>query len=728
MRRTLPLALALACAPATPPLPAPASAPMVENPMLTESPHPLGYPAFDRVDDDRFADAFEAAMDEHRRQIRAIANNPEPPSFANTMVELERSGQRLSRVRNLCSGLLAADRTPTREAVLEAFAPRFAAHSDAIFLDGALFARLDALHENRGELDAESSRLLDRYHTDFVRAGARLPVDDKARLESMNAEIASLQAQFGRLVLAEVNDSAVVFDDEAELEGLEPAQIEAARAAAKERGLDGKLLLALVNTTGQPAMAQLSRRESRRRLHEASIARGSRGNDNDTTGIIARLARLRAERAQLLGYPDHASYVLEDETAKTPEAVAKRLASLIPPAVRNAKKEAADIERLLRKDHPKAKLEPWDWAYYAEKVRKSQGSLDEGQLRPYLELNRVLKDGVFFAATRLFGIEFREKKDLPVYHPDVQVFEVLEADGELLALFVFDPYARPSKRGGAWMNEYVSQSDLLGEKPVVGNHLNVVKPPPGEPTLMTWDEVRTAFHEFGHALHGMFSAVKYPYFAGTNVPRDFVEYPSQVNEMWASWPEVLENYARHHETGEPLPKPLLDEVVGAGKFDQGFATTEYLAASIIDQAFHRLAPEDVPEASEVMAFEKKALEAAGVRYLPVPPRYRTPYFSHVWGGGYSAGYYAYIWSEVLDADTVKWFEENGGLSRDNGTHFRQTLLSRGGSVEAMELYRGFRGRDAEIGPLLERRGLAVKPSPKARARGLAANPPPTGEP
>ena len=690
----------------------------VTNPLLGESTLPLQYPQFDKIADAHFGEAFDRGMAEHRHEIDAIAQNPEAPTFDNTFVALERSGRLLTRATTIFFSLLGADQNDARKALQTAYAPKFAAHRDAIVLNAALFSRIDALFAARATLglDAESLRLVERTHLAFVRAGARLADADKRRLEAMNGEIAALSTEFGQKVLAEVNDAAVVVDDVKQLEGLSPAQIATAAEAAKARKLDGKWVLALINTSAQPPNASLRDRALRERIHRASMARGSRGGPHDTTAIIARVVRLRAERARLLGYPSHAAYVLADETAQTPDAALGLLTRLAPVAVANARREAADIAAAIRKDGGDFDPQAWDWEFYAAKVRRERFAFDESELRPYLELDRVLRDGVFFAATRLYGITFKERRDLPVYHPDVRVFDVFEADGSQLAIFLFDPYARPSKRGGAWMNAYVPQSHLLGTKPVVANHLNVPKPPAGQPTLMTWDEVETAFHEFGHALHGMFSNVRYPQFAGTSVPRDFVEFPSQVNEMWAAWPEVLASYARHHESGAAIPKALLDKVLASQQFNQGFATTEYLAAALIDQRWHALAPEAVPEAKDVMAFEAAALSKDGIDFAPVPPRYRTPYFSHILGG-YAAAYYAYLWSEVLDADTVEWFKRQGGLTRANGDRFRQVLLSRGGSVEPMVLVHGLLGRDPELGPLLVRRGLAgAAPSKPANKR------------
>ncbi|HCN91158.1 MAG TPA: dipeptidyl carboxypeptidase II, partial [Oxalobacteraceae bacterium] len=540
---------------------------------------------------------------------------------------------------------------------------------------------------------------------DFMRDGGQLSDADKTKLKSMNAELATLATAFSQNVLKEINASAVIVDHRADLAGLSESAITAAAEAADAQGMNGKYLLALTNTTGQPPETDLANRALRERLQQASMARGSHGGDFDNQVVVLQIARLRAERARLLGYPNHAAYVLEDETARTPAAVNQLLAELTPPAVANAHREAAAMQAMIDADGGGFKLASYDWAYYAEKLRKQRYDFDEAQLRPYFELNSVLQNGVFYAANRLYGITFKERKDLPVYQSDVRVFEVSDADGKPLALFLADYYARSNKRGGAWMNSYVDQSGLFGTHAVVANHLNIPKPPPGEPTLLTYDEVTTMFHEFGHALHGMFSNVRYPRFSGTNVPRDFVEYPSQVNEMWADWPEVLKHYARHYKTGAAMPQALLDKVVASQKFNQGFATTEYLAAALLDQRWHQLTPEQVPV--DALAFESDALKQAGVDFAPVPPRYRSTYFSHVFSGGYSAGYYAYIWSAVLDADSVEWFKENGGLSRKNGDWFRQKLLSRGGSADAMDLFRSFRGRDPKLEPLLERRGLTA---------------------
>ena len=680
---------------------------MADNPFLTESPLPYRLPPFDRIDESHYRPAFEQGMTEQIAEVEAIAALSDPPTFDNTIIPLERSGRLLDRVATTFFALSSAHTNDALDEIRSEVAPKLAAHNDRILLNGSLFARVETLHAQRGALglDAESIRLIEKYHEDFVRAGARLGDSDKERMQAINAELASIETRFMRNVLDEVNASAVAVATRDELAGLPDDQVAAAAEAAAARDLDGQYVIPLLNTSGQPALASLDDRALRERIMRASLVRGTQGGEYDNREVITTMARLRAERAAMLGYPNHAAYILEAQTAQTVDAVNERLASLAPPAVANARRETADLQAMASASGDDLELAAWDWAYYTEKVRADRYAFDASELPPYFEMNAVIEKGVFFAANRLYGLTFEERPELPGYHPDVRVWEGFDADGSPLGLFLGDYYARPSKRGGAWMNAYVSQSRLLGTSPVVANHLNVPKPPEGEPTLLTFDEVETMFHEFGHALHAFFSDVRYPYFAGTSVPRDFVEYPSQVNEMWAVWPEVLQNYAVHYETGEPMPADLLDRVLATQTFNQGFATTEYLAASILDQAWHQIPSDEVPNAAGVEAFEAAALEAGGVALDVVPPRYRSTYFSHIWSSGYSAGYYSYIWSEVLDADSVEWFRENGGLQRENGDHFRRTLLSRGGSVEALDLYRAFRGADPDVRPLLVRRGL-----------------------
>ncbi len=678
-----------------------------ENPLLVESPLPLHYPQFDKIKNEHFLPAFEQGMAENLREVNAIATNPAPPTFENTVIALEKSGELLGRTSRIFSNLSGTFTNPEIQAIQRSLAPRLAAHADAVNLNPALFARIAALYDARATLglDAEAQRLLWRYHKDFVRAGAKLSDADKTKLRALNAELATLGTTFTQNVLKERDASSVLIDTREELTGLNESQITAAASAAKAAGHEGKFLLKLQNTTGQPPLTDLKNRAVRQRIMEASLARGSRGGEFDNRAVVSAIATKRAERAALLGYPNHAAYQLEEQTVGTVEVLNKLLAQLAPPAVANARREAADMQAIVDQEKGGFQLAAWDWDLYSEKVRQARYAFDESQLKPYYELNHVLIDGVFFAAGKLYGLTFKERHDLPVYEPSVRVFDVFDVDGSQLAIFIFDPYSRPNKNGGAWANSYVGQNALRGTKPVIANHHNIPQPPPGQPTLLTHDEVRTAFHEFGHALHGMFSHVSYPRFAGTSVPRDFVEYPSQVNEMWATWPEVLQHFARHYQTGEVIPAELLAKVEAASKFNQGHKTTEYLAATLLDQAYHQIGAAEVPAPEGILTFEAAALKRYGVDFAPVPPRYRTTYFSHTFAGGYSAGYYSYIWSEVLDADSVEWMKSHGGLKRENGDHFRKTLLSRGGSKDALELFRDFTGGEPDIKPLLIRRGL-----------------------
>jgi peptidyl-dipeptidase Dcp len=695
------------------------AADLKDNPFAAESVLPYQYPAFDKIKDEHFVPATEAGMREQLKEIEPIANNSEKPTFDNTIVALERTGQLLDRAQRTFSNLNACDTNPMRQKIEKEMAPKLAAHRDEIFLNPKLFARVQALYEQRDKfaaanpsggglgLDPESAYLLERYYKDFVRAGAKLSDSEKEKLKEINAELAGLQTDFEQNVLKERNASSVVVDKKEELAGLTDDQMKSVINAAKAEKREGKFVIQLQNTSGQPLLGSLQNRPLRERLMQASLSRNSKGGEFDTRNIVLRTVQLRAEKAKLLGYDNWAAYQLEDQTAHDVPTVNKLLADLAPPAVSNAEREAAEQQKIVDQEKGAFQIAACDWDLYSEKVRKAKYNFDESEVRPYYELNHVIVDGVFFAANKEYGLTFKERHDLPVYEPDVRVWEVFDRDGKPLAIFIGDYYARASKRGGAWMNAYVPQNDLFGTKPVVANHLNIPKPPPGEPTLLTQDEVRTAFHEFGHALHGMFSSVKYPRFSGTSVPRDFVEYPSQVNEMWARWPEVLANYAKHYKTGEQIPQALLDKVKAAEKFNQGFKTTEYLSASLLDQAWHQLNPPDVPK--DAVAFEVEALRKAGVDFPPVPPRYRSFYFSHAFAGGYSAGYYSYIWSEVLDADTVEWFMQHGGLKRENGDRFRAMLLSHGGSADALGLFKDFVGRDPYVEPLLKRRGLDRAP-------------------
>ncbi len=686
---------------------------LASSPFAAPSTLSMHYPRFDQIQDSDFTPAFDAGMAQQLREMAAIADNAEAPTFANTIVAMEKTGQVLDRATNVFFNLQGTYKNDARDAMEREYSPKFSAHRDAINLNPKLFARIKSLYDQRTTLglDAIDLRLLERRYQDFVRAGAALDDAQKTRIRAINTELSKLGTQFDQNVLAEVNDSAVVVDRREQLEGMSDEQVGAAAEAAKARGLDGKYVITLLNTTGQPGLTQLEDRALRQRLHEASIVRGSRGNQWDNTGIVSTVLKLRAERAKLLGHDTYANYVLADETAANQANVNQMLRKLAPAAVANARREGADLQAMINAEQkaagkPTFALEPWDWSHYSEKVRQAKYSFDESQLKPYFEMKNVLENGVFFAATKLYGITFKPRTDLPKYHPDTWIYDVFDKDGKPLSIFIFDPYARSSKRGGAWMNTYVAQSALTGDQPVVANHLNIPKPAPGKPTLMTWDEVTTTFHEFGHALHGFFQDVRYPYFS-MNVPRDFVEYPSQVNEMWADWPEVLANYAKHYQTGEAMPQALLDKVIAASKFNQGFATTEYLEAAMLDQRLHQAAADKIPEPSGVMKFEAEALKADGFDYAAVPPRYRTPYFSHIMGG-YAAGYYAYIWSEVLGANTTEWISKHGGLTLANGDRLREFVLAPGGEIAPGRLFPNFAGYEARIEPLLEARGLTPK--------------------
>ncbi len=672
------------------------------NPLFGPSPLPYALPPFGDITPEHCHEALLAGMAEQRAEVAAIVGSSEPPGFENTVVALERSGRLLIRAWSVFGNLTSSVSTPRLREIERDIAPLAAAHSDALRLDPALFGRLDAVHAGRHELglDEESVRLVERYHLDFVLSGAQLDEAGRARLTELNRELSGLTTTFGQNVQLAMEAAAVPVADVAELDGLGAEEVAAARTAAADRGLEG-WLLPLLLPTRQPVLAKLRSRDLRRRVHEASVSRASSG-EHDNGPVAVRIARLRAERARLLGFATHADLVLADQTARTTEAVDAMLASMVPASVANAGAEAAVLAEAAARDG--VELAPWDWAFYSEQVRAERYAVDTAALRPYFELDRVLHDGVFHAAELLYGFRFAPRPDLAGYHPDVRIWEVSDADGSALGLYLGDYFAREGKRGGAWMNSFVTQSRLLGTLPDVVNNLNVSRPPDGQPALLTLDEVDTLFHEFGHALHGLSSAVTYPRFAGTSVPRDFVEFPSQVNEMWAMWPEVLAHYARHVDTGEPLPGEVVEAVDAARLWGEGFATLEYLAATLLDQAWHRVPPD--AEISDPVQFEREALEQAGVASDLVPPRYRTTYFNHVFAGGYSAGYYSYIWSEVLDADTVDWFRENGGLTRANGDAFRHELLAVGGSVDPLEAFRAVRGRDADPAPLLRRRGLA----------------------
>ena len=686
----------------------------IVNPFFAPSTLPYQLPPFALIEDAHYRPAFARGLAEQLAEIALISANPAPPTFANTLLPLELSGQTLARVAAVFFNRSSSDASEFTRELEEELAPVLAAHADSIALDPALYARIAAVHASLGtpgaaDLDAESVYLVNRYLTEFTLAGAGLGDADKASLRDLNMTLSTLTTQFEANLLADTNELALVIDDPAELDGLSAGEISAAAEAARERGLPGCYLITLVLPTSHPYLASLTNRAVRERLLTASRSRGIRGGDNDNRALVVQITRLRAQRARLLGFRSHAAAVTADETAKTPEAVAALLHRLAPAAARNAQVEQRALQSLIdaTSDSP-ITLQAWDWAFYSEKVRQAEFDVNTAAMRPYFELERVLRDGVFFAAEELYGVRFAERPDLTGSHAEARVFEVTDADGSPVGLYTADIYTRDSKRGGAWMNALVSQSTLLGAAPVVCNNLNVARPASGEATLLTYDQVTTLFHEFGHALHGLFATVRYPKFAGTNVFRDFVEFPSQVNEMWLLWPAVLRNFARHHETGDPMPQHLVERVQASAAFNEGFLTSEYLAAAILDQAWHRIDADTT--VTDVAAFEAEALTAAGLDNPVVPPRYSSTYFAHTFAGGYDAGYYSYIWSEVLDADTVDWFTENGGLTRANGDRFRTLLLGVGGSMDPLAAYRAFRGRDAVIAPLLTRRALGDDPA------------------
>jgi peptidyl-dipeptidase Dcp len=674
---------------------------MSANPFFHKSTLEYELPPFSQINDDHYLPAFYAGMEAQRKEVDEIVAQPDV-TFDNTIVVLEKSGQLLTRVANVFYNKSSSDTNDAIDAIEAEIAPKLAAHSDAIKLNAPLFTRIKKLMEKQGSLSEEDAWILKKYYEDFVYAGAELSEESRERVKRINEELSSLQTTFGKNLLSDTNDLAVFVSDAAELDGLSDNQIAACKAAAEGRGIQDKWMIGMVNFTGHPLLRSLKNRNLREKVMSHSLQKGLRGNSHDTQDVLLRMVALRTERAKLFGLSNHAEYVLRQQTAGSLDNVHAMLKKIAPAAVENARREGADIQKAIDKEASHV-LESWDWDFYTEKVRVEKYQLDTSLMKPYFELNRVLKDGVFYAAGKLFGMKFKERPDLLAYHPEARVFEVFNEDGSAIGLYIGDFYTRDSKRGGAWMNSLVKQSTLLQQLPVVVNNLNIPKPPQGEPTLLTYDETTTLFHEFGHAIHGLLSQVKYPRVSGTSVQRDFVEFPSQVNEMWILWPEVLDNYARHYQTGERLPQSWVDKLNESSSFNEGHATTSYMAAAILDLAWHSI--EDISVVDSVPDFEARAIASYGLDYKPVPTRYRSTYFSHIFAGGYSSGYYGYIWSEVLDADTVEWFKDNGGLTRTNGDHFRKALLSRGGSVDSMQMFRNFRGRNAEIQPLLRRRGL-----------------------
>ena len=697
---------------------APVATAMTSNPFFTASTLPYQAPPFDKIHDGDYQPAIDEGMKQQLAEIEKIADNPDAPTFENTFVAMEKSGVMLYRVMAVFGAVTGANTDDALQKVQEDEAPKLAAHEDAIYLNDKLFRRVEAVYNQRDtlKLDPESARLVEVIYKNFVHAGAKLSEADKAKLKDLNKEESTLSTQFTNKLLAATKDAAVVVDDKAKLAGLSDAELAAAAQAAKDRKLaDGKYVLTLQNTTQQPELQDLSDRGTRQAVFEASWNRAEKGDDNDTRKIIERLAQIRAEQAKLVGFPNYAAWKLDDQMAKTPETAMAFMDKLAPAAVARANKEAADIQAQIDKDQaalkqPTFKLEPWDWNYYAEQVRKAKYDLDESQIKPYFELDNVLQNGVFYAANQLYGLTFKERHDIPVYQPDVRVFEVFDKDGKSLALFYCDYFKRDNKNGGAWMSNLVDQSKLLGTKPVIFNVANFTKPAPGQPALLSFDDVITMFHEFGHGLHGIFADSQYPTLSGTSTARDFVEFPSQFNEHWATDPKIFANYAKNYKTGEPMPQALVDKIKKAATFNKGYDMTELVGAALLDMSWHSLsadAPKQDPD-----KFEMDALTQAKINLSYVPPRYRSSYFQHIWGNGYAAGYYAYLWTEMLADDAFEWFKDHGGLTRDNGDRFRAMILSQGNTVELGKLYHDWRGKDPSVEPMLIDRGLKQAPQKK----------------
>jgi peptidyl-dipeptidase Dcp len=676
------------------------------NPFAAASTLPYQAPPFDRIKDSDFQPAFDEGMKEQLAEIDAIANDPAAPTFENTIVPLERSGRMLDRVSNAFSALTGANTDDALQKVEVAEAPKLAEHQDAIFLNAKLFARVQAIYDKRASLnlDPEALQLVEVYQRYFIHAGAQLAEADKAKLRELNKQTSTLETAFEQKLLAAAKAGALVVDKKEALAGLSDGTIDAAAQGAEANGLKGKWVLPLQNTTQQPALQSLTNRATREELFNHSWMRAEKGDANDTRETISELAQLRAQKAKLLGFSSYAAYVLEDQMAKTPEAVEKFLAQMTSATAAEEHKEAAALQAVIDKSGTHFDLKPWDWELYAEKVRKAQYDLDEDQIKPYFELNNVLVNGLFYAANQLYGLTFKERKDIPVWQPDVRVFEVFDKDGSQLGLAYFDYFKRDNKQGGAWMSNLVGQSKLLGTKPIIYNVANFTKPAPGQPALISFDDVTTMFHEFGHGLHGLFADQRYPTLSGTNVARDFVEFPSQFNEHWALYPDVLKHYAVHYKTGAPMPQELVDKIKKAATFNQGYDLGELLAAAQLDMQWHAL-PATAPK-QDVDTFEANALKAMGLDTDDVPTRYRTSYFLHIWSNGYAAGYYAYLWTEMLDDDAFHWFVTHGGMTRANGQRFRDLILSRGHTEDYGPMFRAFYGQDPDIGPMLEHRGLA----------------------
>jgi peptidyl-dipeptidase Dcp len=678
------------------------------NPFYAPSVLPFGAPAFDKIKDEDYQPAIEAGMAQELDEIRRIADNPAAPTFENTLVAMERTGRLLARASAAFGGVSQANTNPVLQAAKTALAPLMAAHQDAIRLNKRLFERVAALYKKRAslKLDAESLRLLEREYDAFVHAGASLSDADKEQLKKLNKELSALSDDFSKKLLEATKMAAYATEDAASLAGFSDAQLAAAAQTAKGRNLKG-YVVPLQNTTQQPALASLVNRSTRQAIFDNSWNRTERGDVNDTRAILTRIAQLRAQRARLLGYASHAAWKLEDQMAKTPETALQFMDTLVPVATGKAAGEAKDIQDLIDSQKAGFSLQAWDWDFYGEQVRKAKYDLDDAEVRPYFELNSVLQNGVFYAANQLYGITFKERKDIPVYEPDVRVFEVSDADGKPLALFYCDYFKRDNKNGGAWMSSFVGQSKLLNTRPVIYNVANLPKPAPGQPALITYSDVVTMFHEFGHALHGMFSNVKYPRLSGTSTARDFVEFPSQFNEHWAIYPSVFDHYARHYQTGAEMPAQLVEKIKRAQNFAEGYQLTELLAAAELDMQWHTLtADAPLQNADE---FEKQALAKTHLDLHAVPPRYRSSYFSHIWASGYSAGYYAYLWTQMLDDDAYQWFDDHGGLSRANGDRFRRMVLSRGNTEDLAAMYLAWRGKAPSIDAMMKYRGLSAAP-------------------
>ncbi|MGN6280745.1 peptidyl-dipeptidase Dcp [Frateuria sp.] len=679
------------------------------NPFFAASTLPFQAPPFDKIQESDYQPAIEEGMRQHLAEIEKIANNPEPPTFDNTFIPMEKSGALLKRAMTAFDTVTGANTSDALQKVQEEEAPKLAAHQDAIYLNDKLFQRVETIYNQRDKLnlDPESLRLVEVTYKDFVHNGAKLSAADKAKLKELNKEESTLSTQFTNKLLAATKAGALTVDDAAKLKGLSEGDLAAAAQAAKSRDLDGKWTLTLQNTTQQPALKDLDDRATREALFKASWDRAEHGGDNDTRATIERIAQIRASQAKLLGYPTFAAWKLEDQMAKTPQRALDFMHNLVPAATGRAEREAKDIQAVIDSQHAGFKLAAWDWQHYAEQVRKAKYDLDENQIKPYFELDNVLQNGVFYAANQLYGLTFKERHDIPVWQPDVRVFEVFDKDGTSMALFYCDYFKRDNKGGGAWMSNLVEESTLLGTKPVVYNVANFTKPAPGQPALLSFDDVITMFHEFGHALHGMFADTKYPSLSGANTARDFVEFPSQFNEHWATNPKVFAHYAINYKTHEPMPQALVDKIKQARHFNSGYDMTELVAAALLDMGWHTL-PADAPK-KDADKFETEVLTKDKINLSYVPPRYRSSYFQHIWGNGYAAGYYAYLWTQMLADDGFEWFKENGGMTRANGDRFRKMVLSRGNTEDLAQMYKAWRGKEPSVEPMLIDRGLKDAP-------------------